>query len=149
MNREKALMVLVVADVVLAFSVIGAELFFNWMLPGSLREYTDSWWKARSTPWDVGVFAFWSVGVTLTLASWVALLYRWWFARRLYVFAWAAWMLIVLFSGPSVLNPVGAMFNTLETLVAGAILGLVYFSDLSRQFERSPAGVTNGAHASA
>ena len=52
-------------------------------------------------------------------------------------------------SGPSVPNPVGATFNTLETLVARAILGLVYFSDLSRHVERSPAGVANGAHASA
>lgn len=49
----------------------------------------------------------------------------------------------------AVRDPVGAMSDTLETLVAGAILGLVYFSDLSRHFERSPAGVTNGAHASA
>ena len=149
MSRAKALMVLVIADVVLAFSVIGAELFFNWTLPGDLRAYTDSWWKARSNPLDLAVFAFWAMGVALTLASWVALLNMWWFARRLYVVAWSVWMMLVLFSGPSVLNPVGAMFNTLETLVAGAILGLVYFSDLSRHFERSPAGVTNGAHASA
>jgi hypothetical protein len=83
------------------------------------------------------------------LVAWVGLVSRWWVARRLYVMGWASWLALVLFSGPSVLNPVGAFITTLEALVAGSIFGLIYFSDLARHFERKPVPAVNGAHAAA
>jgi hypothetical protein len=76
-----------------------------------------------------------------TLVAWVGLLNHWWFARRLYLAAWISWFVLLLFSGPSVSTPLGAMFSTMEGVIGGAILGLVYFSDLSRSFERSPLQV--------
>ena len=144
MNKERALLILVALDVVLTFSVIGGEMFFGWTLPGSLKDYVSSKLLFPTTAWQFTLFALWAANVGLTVASWVALLNLWWFARRLYVTAWGLWILIVVLSGPSVLNPVGAMFDSLERLVAGAIIGLVFFSDLSRHFER-PAGVVQGA----
>ena len=144
MDKARTLMILVVLDVVLTFSVMGAEMFFGWTLPGSLKDYESSKLLFPTTPWQFALFALWSASVGLTLASWIALLNLWWFARRLYVTAWVLWTLTVVLSGPSVLNPVGAMLDTAERLVAGAIIGLVFFSDLSRHFER-PARVAQGA----
>lgn len=147
MSRERVLTTLVVFDVLLAFAVIGAEMFFGWTLPGSLREHVVSQMQLPSTPWEVGLVALWAGSVGLTVASWIALLSFWWFARRLYLVAWTTWVLLTLLSGPSVLTSVGAMFSTLEAVVAGMILGLVYFSDLSRYFERRAAGVVERATA--
>ena len=146
MKPERALNVLIVLDVVLTFSVIGVELFFNWTLPRSLQRYvqSESWWLPTNASLVV-LFLLWASSILTTLAAWVGLLSRWWFARRLYVIAWASWLALLLFSGPSVLNPVGAFVTTLEALVAGAIFGLIFFSDLARHFERRPATIPNGA----
>jgi len=42
-----------------------------------------------------------------------------------------------LVSGPSITTPLGGAFDTLDTLVGGALIGLVYFSGLSRRFASS------------
>jgi len=149
MNKGRALVVLVAADVILAFASIGAELVFHWTLPSSLQDYVTSRLWLPSSPCENALFVLWCATVLCTMAAWIALLNVWWFARRLYVVAWATWTLLVLLSGPSVLTPVGAMLDTLDSLVGGAILGLVYFSDLSRHFERSTAEVAAGARATA
>jgi len=141
MNKQRMLVALVVTDVFLAFSVIGAELFFQWTLPGSLRDYGHSRPFPPSSLWDLWILGLWATTVMSTVVAWVGLVNLWWFARRLYVFAWATWILLTLVSGPAVLTPVGAMFDTVESVVGGLILGLVYFSDLSRAFERPVARV--------
>jgi hypothetical protein len=73
-----------------------------------------------------------------TVVAWLGLLNYWRFSRELYVTAWVFWVLLILLSGPSVMTPVGAMVDTLESVVGGAIMSLVYFSDLSRRFVRDP-----------
>lgn len=147
MKREHVLVLLVVLDVLLAFAVIGSEMFFTKFLPDGLRDHVVSQLRLPTSLWDGVLFVLWTSSICLTLAAWIGFLNLWWFARRLYAIAWTNWTLLVLFSGPSVLTPVGAMFNTLESLVGGLILGLVYFSDLSRYFERSQADIASGARA--
>ena len=147
MSRERALVVLVAADVFLSFAGIGVEAFFGWTLPGALRDYVR--WSGTFGFRQFGMLFLWSLIAACAIAAWVGLVNRWWFARRLYVIACAASTVLHLFSGPSVATPVGAMLDRLNWLVGGAILGLVYFSDLSRSFERRPAPVTNGATAGA
>lgn len=142
MRKEHMLVGLVVADVVLAFSVIGAELFFNWTLPGPLQEYAAPQSILPSSLGKLFVFGLWSLTIAATLVAWVGLINRWWLARRLYVFAWGTWILLMLLSGPSVMTPLGAAFSTVESVVGGLILGLVYFSDLSRSFERPVAALS-------
>ena len=147
MSRERALVVLVVADVFLAFAGMGVEAFFGWTLPDTLRDY-----NRRSGAFNLrqfGLLSLWGLTATCAIAAWIGLLNRWWFARRLYVIACAATTILTLFAGPAVSTPAGAMLDRLNWLVGGAILGLVYFSDLSRQFERGPTQITNGAQARA
>ena len=147
MSRERALVVLVAADVFLAFSGIGVEMFFGWTLPGPLRDFVR--WSGAVSFRQFGLLALWGLTAACAISAWVGLLNYWWFARRLYVIACIASTTRILFSGPSVATPFGAMLDTLNSLVGGVILGLIYFSDLSRRFERSPVEVANGAHARA
>ena len=146
MSRERALVLLVGADVFLAFTRMGVEAFFSWTLPGPLRDYVH--WSGGVTFHGVGLLALWGLTATCAIAAWIGLLNYWWFARRLYVAALIATLTLMLCSGPAVDTPVGAMLDTVNSLIGGMILGLVYFSDLSRRFERSSARVTDGARAS-
>ena len=146
MSRERALVVLVSADVFLAFAVLGVEMLFQWTLPGALRDF-GAW---SGTPFrQFALLWLWSLTAACAITAWIGLLNYWWFARRLYVTAMVATLLLRLGSGPWVMTSFGAMLEALDWLAAGAILGLVYFSDLSRRFERKPAPVTNGVQARA
>ena len=68
-------------------------------------------------------------------AAWIGLLFYWRFARQLFLISLALTLVHVLLAGPSVRTSVGALFSMLDATVGGAILGLVYFSDLARRFE--------------
>jgi len=135
MNRHRLLVALVLADILTAFSTIGSELFFIWTLPGELQDYALT---HNAEIFSHGLFLtpLWALTVIATVVAWIGLLNLWWFARRLYLGAWIAWMFLLLLSGPSVMTPLGTMFSSAEGVVGGAILGLVYFSELSRHFER-------------
>jgi hypothetical protein len=145
MNRDRVLVALVLADVILAFSVIGGELAFHWTLPASLRHYTLS--RMFSTPslWNVGLVALWGTSIGSTLLAWVGLLNYWRYAREIYLAGWFTWTLLTVLSGPSVMTSVGAMASMLEAMVGGAILGLVYFSELAARFERPRAQIPSPA----
>jgi hypothetical protein len=72
-------------------------------------------------------------------AAWVGLLNFWRLGRRLFVVCVALSVFLALISGPMVATSVGAAFRLMDGLVRGAVLGLVYFSDLARRFEHGPA----------
>jgi len=72
-------------------------------------------------------------------AAWIGLLSSWRFARRLYLACMAMSVFLALISGPVVVTSIGAAFRLMDGLVSGAVLGLVYFSDLARRFETAPA----------
>lgn len=141
MNKDRVLLALVAADVLLCFGTIGAELMFHWTLPASLREYAWSPMLSFRGAWDAVLFGMWSLTIGATLVAWVGLLNYWSFARPLYLSAWVTWVLLLLLSGPSVMTSVGAMVTTMESVVGGTILGLVYFSELAPSYERRPVQV--------
>ena len=141
MNLRRLLWILVVANIFLAFASAGAEGFFAWTLPASLANYHHE--RFAEMPWSSfgGTFHFVVLAVVTlcAFASWIGLLSSWRFARRLYVVTLAMSLFLTLISGPSVTTSIGAAFRMLDGLVSGALLGLVYFTDLARQFERRPA----------
>ena len=151
MNKTRLLWILVAADVLLAFGSVGAEAFFGWTFPPSLAEYTRLRVSSLPTPRDVIPLALLAATVASAFVAWIGLVTFWRFARRLYLFSCATWLLHILVSGPRVTTSVGATFSMLNGLVGGVILGLVYFSDLARRFERAPveksaaAGMSLGA----
>jgi hypothetical protein len=137
MNKKRLLWFLIVANVLLAFGSVGAEGFFSWTLPPALAAYRHD----RGGAWDLpGAFRLMLVGTTalVAFASWIGLASFWRHARGLFVFSIALDILFRFVAGPLVTPSVGAAFRMADAITAGMILGLVYFSDLARAFEKRP-----------
>jgi len=138
MQKDRLFRILVLADIVLVTLTIAAEFAFHGTLPEPLRAYA---WSTYFGNWSVTAFAllmFWLAIVVATLVSWVGLLLYWWPARAFYVGAWLAMLVLLATSGPSVLTAPGAALDTLEHIVGGILIGMMYFSDEVRQrFEES------------
>ena len=145
MNKSRLLWMLVVANVFLTFATVGSQGVLAWTLPPELAEYT----RARfSGSWNAGhMLHLMLLGTTalFAFASWIALASFWRSARGLYVFSWVLGILVILSAGPSVRPSVSAMFREVNALVGGAIIGLVYFSDLAQRFERGAVERTTPA----
>ena len=136
MRNDRRLLILVVADFVLVMLTFGAEVALNSTLPQPLRAYTSQGGGSV-------LFAFFVAIAVTTLVSWIGLLNYWRGARTLYVGSWLGWLLLLALSGPSVTPAAGAAIQTLGNLVGGAIISLVYFSDLNKRFERRAALFSN------
>jgi hypothetical protein len=141
MNKSHLLWILVAIQVLLTFASVGAEGFFGWTLPPVLAEYTHSRFVASpfSSPGSVLRLLLLLITSTVAFAAWIGLAVFWRGARRLYIASTVLGMLLILSSGARVESSIGAMFGEMSAIVGGAILGLVYFSDLARRFERAPA----------
>ena len=141
MERQRLLWILVAVNILLAFGSAGAEGFFGWTLPPALAAYEHA--RFVQSPFaNPGIMLRLVVLAALTIcgfASWIGLLFTWPFARRLYLVCMAMSVFLTLISGPMVATSIGAAFRMADGLVSGAVLGLVYFSDLARRFEGRPA----------
>jgi membrane-associated phospholipid phosphatase len=74
----------------------------------------------------------------VTVVSWVALLQYWRRARELYLGASIAWVTYLVVAGPRVGSALGHALDILEAMAAGALLALVYLSDLRKVYETPP-----------
>jgi hypothetical protein len=150
MNNRRLLWILVAADVLLSFASVGAEGFFGWTMPAVLSEYRRERFTGFTWTSATEVFRLMLLGATAlcAFAAWIGLASFWRSGRRVYLASLSLWVLFVLFSGPQVRTSVGTMFMVLNALVSGVILGLVYFTDLARHFERDPVERTAPAGAS-
>jgi len=146
MNKSRVLYALVIADVFLAFGSVGSEAMFGWTLPPALREYT---YMRVTGAGDALRLLLLGAGVLSAFAAWIGLVNFWRHARGLYITACSLDILRILASGPSVRPALSMAIVVMEALVGGAIIGLVYFSDLAQRFERPaavPASGNLGAH---
>lgn len=112
MRLERALFILILADVVLCLvSVAGAEPAPTRFLGG-----------------------LWLFVVGSTLAAWVGLLWRLRAARVLYLVAWLGYLALIALRGPA--GPAGAAdaMQLLLALNGGAILAVAWISDLRVRF---------------
>jgi hypothetical protein len=141
MNKKHVLWFLIVANILLAFGSVGAEGLFAWTLPPGLAAYRHEGWGLA------GALRLMFVGLTalVGLASWIGLASFWRHARGLFVFAIALDISFRLVAGPLVTPSIGAAFRMAEAIVTGMILGLVYFSDLARAFEKRADSQPNNA----
>ena len=140
MNKRHLLWILVAVQVLLTFASVGAEGFFGWTLPPVLSEYSHSRFAASPLSSPASVFRLLVLLTTscFAFAGWIGLVVLWRGARRLYVASMVLGTLLILWSGARVETSVGAMFGEMSAVVGGVIIGLVYFSDLARRFERPP-----------
>ncbi len=136
MNNARLLQVMVVADIMLSFASVGAEGFFGWTLPPELRAFTHHRFGHLAGPGNALRVMLLLITASAAFVSWIGLLGFWRHARGVYVFALAAGLLLTLYSGPSVRPSISMVFLELNALVGGVILGLIYFTDLARRFER-------------
>jgi hypothetical protein len=153
-NKRNLLWILVAIQVLLTFASVGAQGFFGWTLPPVLAEYSHSQFAASpfSSPGSVFQLLLLVITSLAAFTAWIGLVFFWRGARRLYIVSWMLGTLLTLFSGARVDTSLGAAFGELSALVGGVIFGLIYFSDLARRFERTPAeravpvGTSLGAH---
>jgi hypothetical protein len=140
MNKTRLLWMLVAADVLLAFASVGAEAFFGWTLPPTLAEYNRARFTGFSIANPADAFHLFLLSITTlcAFAAWISLVNFWRFARQLYLVSCGIWIVTMLFSGPRVETSIGTVFSVMNAMVGGVIIGLVYFSDLARRFERAP-----------
>jgi len=138
MNKTTLLRVLVLADLMLAFTALGADLFFGWTLPAGLASFVHD--RVGMHGWsNLPHIVLLLVCSTCAFASWIGLALLRPFARPLYLVAWALFLLFVVVRGPSVSTSIGMMVRLVHAMVGGLIVGLVYFSELARRFEHTPA----------
>ena len=138
MDRTRLLRTLVVADIFLAFGSVGAQALFGWTLPPELQAFThDRFDRMPGLSDVVPIVLLWTSSVC-ALVAWFGLLTFWRHARGVYLVSMSAYLLHILVAGASVKPSVAALFTTGNAVIGGMILGLVYFSDLARRFEREP-----------
>ena len=130
MRLEGILGGLILCDLVLGIATLVTERVSAPFLPEPLRDYV-------AAPGSGGraLFALWVAIVVSTVLAWIGLLNLLRPARAVYLGSWCAYLLYVVLTGPTVMSPLGSVFDTAMTLVGGAILGLVYFSELRLRFK--------------
>ena len=144
MNRVRTLYALIAADVFLAFATIGVESVFHKFLPPALADYQlRSWLEWRGGWMAILELAVWAASVTGFLIAWIGLAAFWPRAREIYLAAWALTALSLALRGPSVLTSPGSVLDSIGTLVSGALIGLVWFSDLASRYTRRDHGLTD------
>lgn len=138
MKEHQLLTTLVAANVLLAFASVGSEAWFGWTFPPALADFTQARFSRLSHMDGTTAFQLLliSAAALCAFAAWIGLLRYRPYARRLLLIAMSLTLAHVLLAGPSVRTSVGAMFHVMDSVVGGALLGLVYFSDLARRFAR-------------
>jgi hypothetical protein len=134
MSKKHLLWFLVAANVLFAFASVGAEGFFGWTLPPALAAYHHERFTGFSA-WHALRLMVLGVTALVAFAAWIGLASFWRHARGLFLFSLGLDVLFRLIAGPSVTTSIGAAFRTVDCVIAGAILGLVFFSDLARVYE--------------
>lgn len=136
MKHEKVLGILILSDFVLGVLSVVTAFALEPFLPSSLRTYL-----AADGTTAVGLSESLLTGLLVavvggTVLAWAGLLNLIRVARPLYLGSWVGYMVYLLLSGPVVSTAVGYVVQMLMTLVGGAIVGVVYFSELRTRFRR-------------
>lgn len=137
MKHKTALRYLIIAEILSSLIVITVERLGERTLPIEIHQY-----KARNilagfnAAQDVGL----GIGILFVfvmIVAWIGLWKLWRPARFIYtVTRLLGVLLFLLLDSVYYHTPVGAMFNEYSVLAAGAILGLIFFSDLSAHFKK-------------
>jgi uncharacterized membrane protein len=136
MAPQKLLTPLVALDFLLAVATIATEAVLQKFLPAAVRDAAVRGWLAPAETMlsSAALYLAWAVSVGLFVAAWIGLLMFWRRSREVYLLAWGLTLVVLALSGPSILTPVGAVLDGLGTLVSGALIGLVWFSDLAPRY---------------
>lgn len=132
-KARSILRMLVLADAALTVAFVTAELMLEETLPEPVRAYVAS----EEIPTALLIPG--TILLLLLPLSWVALWRFWSRAHFLYAATWAGGLAFGPFTGPQITTGVGESFSSLSSVVAGAILALLFLSPLREEFSRRPA----------
>jgi hypothetical protein len=134
MRHEKILQLLILAE--LALFLMGTALEFG-LEPQLITDSRGLGPRppAASSPIPMSLItALWAMVAAGTLLSWIGLLFLLSEARGLYLGSWVAYLLLLVLRGSVVETPVDSVLRVLTAGVGGAILAVVYFSELRNRF---------------
>jgi hypothetical protein len=126
MRHERILGSLILCDLILGIATVVTERVSG--------PYLDAAEAVPHGPGDTVLFALWVAIAATTVLAWIGLLNLLRPARMVYLASWCAYLLYLALTGPTVMTPFGSVLDTAMALVGGAILGLVYFSELRLRF---------------
>ena len=140
MKSEKILPILVYCDAAVSIVSIAVNRALAVLSPSPLTAHESG---------DLALTALWMAVIAATVLAWVGILNLWRPARAIYFWTWVATLLLMPLESAWVFAPVGYMLDSAATLVGGALLGVLYFSDVRTHFEgaASRSAGTNSARA--
>jgi hypothetical protein len=137
-TKRQFRLLLTLSIIALVLSTV-AGFLDSWLLPQALLDYQRS---QHGVHLGVGELVVDLLGIPGALAAMLSVvgLYRFWpSARWLGVAAWAYMLLWMCFTPAPVLsNAVTASFSHCSTLLAGVVLGVVFFSPAADWFRKEP-----------
>lgn len=135
MTHATILRALIVVELASALLGIYADVALQSSLPAPLQAYLTAQSQGPLTIGGALTLAILVPMFAALVVAWVGLwfLKRW--ARTLYTALIVVFLVVTLFLGPVVASALAAMLYTVSSIAAGAILGLVWLSELRGRFE--------------
>ena len=127
MKSERVLPILVYCDAAVSIVSIAVNRALAELSPSPPASHGSG---------DIALTALWLAVNAATVLAWIGLLNLWRPARAIYFWTWVATLLLMPLESAWAFAPVGYMLDSAATLVGGAVLGLLYFSDAGAPFAR-------------
>ena len=131
MKSERVLPILVYCDAAISILSIAVNRALAGLSPSP---------PASVASGDIVLTTLWMAVNAATVLAWIGLLNLWRPARAIYFWTWVATLLLLPLESAWIFAPVGYMLDSAATLVGGAVLGLLYFSDAGAPFARPAIG---------
>ncbi|MEW6209183.1 MAG: hypothetical protein AB1631_12505 [Acidobacteriota bacterium] len=134
MKHEKVLSLLILNESALVMLGVVSDFALSPLLPSWLRAHVAADGIATFRLSDTLLTVLWVIVAVSTVLAWIGLLNLLRVARPLYLASWAAYLALILFSGPVVSTAASSMVQMMIALTGGAIVGVIYFSELRAKF---------------
>jgi hypothetical protein len=134
MKLERALGILILSEFLLEILATISNFSLEPFLPASLRDYLVADKAATSQLYYTILWALWITVVVTTVLAWIGLLNLARPARTLYLASWAGYFVLLLLRGPVATASVSFVLEMMTAIVGGAILAMIYFSELAAKF---------------
>jgi len=134
MNHVRLFRVLVGTQIATVVLSIAASFRLERTLPAALQAYLREHQDAPPDGMAVAVGVSSVVLLAAMVVAWIALLRFWRIGPWFYLATTVSGLVLTLATGPSVTTAVETMLDTASSTMAGAVLALVFFSDLRAKF---------------
>jgi hypothetical protein len=134
MKQEKVLGFLILSEFVLGILATISYHSLEPFLPAPLRTYPAVDGIAAVRFGAALLWGLWVAVVATTIIAWIGLLNLVRAARPLYLASWVGYFVLLLLEGRTVSAWGALLIEMMTALAGGAILGIIYFSELGAKF---------------